>query len=89
MEFLNDNDVYPGVHYKSNTEYNMYSFGKDNCPNASKLHKEINENDLLYVLNNNLIGHQGLKLFLQISRYNQRIRHLSCANSFKPCFLKL
>jgi len=41
MDFLNNNDIFPGVHYKSNTEYDLYSFGKDNCPNASKLHKEI------------------------------------------------
>tara|TARA_B100000963_G_scaffold359119_1_gene385493 strand:- start:146 stop:1330 length:1185 start_codon:yes stop_codon:yes gene_type:complete len=41
MEFLNDNDIFPGVHYKCNTEYDLYSFGKDNCPNASKLSKEI------------------------------------------------
>ena len=41
MEFLNDNDIFPGVHYKNNTEYDMYSYGKEECPNASKLHKEI------------------------------------------------
>ena len=41
MESLNNHDIHPGVHYKNNTEYDMYSYGKEDCWNASKIHKEI------------------------------------------------
>ena len=41
MEFLNANDIFPGVHYKDNTQYEMYSYGQGTCPNAHKLSEEI------------------------------------------------
>jgi len=41
MEFLNEKKIYPGVHYKDNTEYDLYSYGKGKCPKSSKLNKEI------------------------------------------------
>ena len=25
LEYLQENDIYPGVHYRDNTEYEMYS----------------------------------------------------------------
>ncbi|QUI24784.1 DegT/DnrJ/EryC1/StrS family aminotransferase [Vallitalea pronyensis] len=31
---LNKEDIYPGVHYRDNTEYTMYAYGKDTCPKA-------------------------------------------------------
>lgn len=34
MMYLNSNEVYPGVHYVVNTDYNMYAYGKGTCPNA-------------------------------------------------------
>ena len=34
LQFLNEHDIYPGVHYITNTEYSMYSYGKGSCPNA-------------------------------------------------------
>jgi dTDP-4-amino-4,6-dideoxygalactose transaminase len=34
LQFLNDNGVYPGVHYIINTEYKMYSYAKGLCPKA-------------------------------------------------------
>jgi dTDP-4-amino-4,6-dideoxygalactose transaminase len=34
MMFLNENEVYPGVHYVANTEYRMYEYGKGTCPRA-------------------------------------------------------
>ena len=34
LETLNKNDIYPGVHYRDNTHYNMYSCGDGKCPNA-------------------------------------------------------
>ena len=32
---LNDCGIYPGVHYRDNTEYNMYSYASGTCPKAS------------------------------------------------------
>jgi dTDP-4-amino-4,6-dideoxygalactose transaminase len=41
MIAVNNNEIYPGVHYRDNTEYSMYSYGKGNCPNAHRLSKRI------------------------------------------------
>lgn len=41
MEYLNANDIFPGVHYKDNTEYQLYSNGKGSCPNAHRLSEEV------------------------------------------------
>ncbi len=35
MTFLNERDIYPGVHYVDNTEYRMYSYANGTCPNAA------------------------------------------------------
>ena len=34
LAYLNSKDIYPGVHYITNTEYKMYSYAKGTCPNA-------------------------------------------------------
>lgn len=34
MAYLNQNDIFPGVHYVSNTDYRMYSYAKGTCPHA-------------------------------------------------------
>jgi dTDP-4-amino-4,6-dideoxygalactose transaminase len=41
MEFLNANDIFPGVHYKDNTQYQLYSNAQGTCPNAFKISNEI------------------------------------------------
>ncbi len=41
MLALNEHQIYPGVHYRDNTEYAMYSFGAGTCPNAAKASQEI------------------------------------------------
>ena len=41
MEFLNKNEIFPGVHYKNNTEYEIYKHGRDTCPNAHRISNEI------------------------------------------------
>ncbi len=41
MEYLNANDIFPGVHYKDNTEYQLYSDAKGTCPNAHRLSEEL------------------------------------------------
>jgi dTDP-4-amino-4,6-dideoxygalactose transaminase len=34
---LNENGVYPGVHYRDNTEYGMYQYAKGTCPHAHEV----------------------------------------------------
>jgi dTDP-4-amino-4,6-dideoxygalactose transaminase len=38
---LNRNEVYPGVHYRDNTDYAMYSYGKGTCPEAHAASTQI------------------------------------------------
>lgn len=35
IAFLNEHEIYPGVHYVDNTEYRMYSYAKGTCPKAA------------------------------------------------------
>lgn len=58
MQALNDADIYPGVHYRDNTEYKMYSYDHGNCPNAHKmseriltlpLHLQLSMDDIKYI----------------------------------------
>ncbi|MFC4860138.1 DegT/DnrJ/EryC1/StrS family aminotransferase [Pseudomonas sp. MAHUQ-62] len=41
MLALNEHQVYPGVHYRDNTEYRMYAFGAGTCPKAAQASLEI------------------------------------------------
>jgi dTDP-4-amino-4,6-dideoxygalactose transaminase len=41
MLALNEHDVYPGVHYRDNTEYRMYSYAAGTCPEAARASKEL------------------------------------------------
>ena len=41
MEYLNSNDVFPGVHYIDNTKYKMYDYAKGKCPNAYTASEEV------------------------------------------------
>lgn len=34
LQFLNEHEIFPGVHYITNTEYSMYAYGKGTCPKA-------------------------------------------------------
>lgn len=38
---LNANDIYPGVHYRDNTEYSMYRYANGLCENAAKASNEL------------------------------------------------
>jgi dTDP-4-amino-4,6-dideoxygalactose transaminase len=38
---LNGHEVYPGVHYRDNTEYRMYAHAHGSCPNAHAASDEI------------------------------------------------
>ncbi len=41
MLTLHGHEVYPGVHYRDNTDYSMYAFGRGTCPRAHQAGKEI------------------------------------------------
>lgn len=41
MLALHEHEVYPGVHYRDNTEYRMYAFAHGTCPSAEKASREI------------------------------------------------
>lgn len=41
LMYLNDNEIYPGVHYRDNTEYRMYSYAKGTCPNSHRLSERV------------------------------------------------
>jgi dTDP-4-amino-4,6-dideoxygalactose transaminase len=41
LTHLQNNDIYPGVHYRDNTEYEMYRYGEDTCPNARRISQEV------------------------------------------------
>lgn len=39
--FLNQNNVFPGVHYRINSEYPMYRYALGTCPGAEKVSREL------------------------------------------------
>lgn len=41
MLALNESDIYPGVHYRDNTEYKFYAYAHGTCPKAEQASKEI------------------------------------------------
>ena len=58
MKYLNDHEVYPGVHYRDNTEYSMYSYAAGSCPKARAcsekvlslpMHMSITRDDVLRI----------------------------------------
>jgi dTDP-4-amino-4,6-dideoxygalactose transaminase len=38
---LNDHEIHPGVHYRDNTNYRMYSYGAGSCPESHRASDEI------------------------------------------------
>ncbi len=41
MQGLNARGVFPGVHYRDNTEYAMFAYGRGTCPSAHRASDEI------------------------------------------------
>ena len=41
LTYLNEHDIYPGVHYITNTEYSMYRYAKGTCPYADYISDHI------------------------------------------------
>lgn len=59
MELLNSVGIYPGVHYRDNTNYKFYEYGKINCPYSNEitkklislpLHMSLNNDDINYII---------------------------------------
>lgn len=55
---LNENNIFPGVHYRDNTEYNLYAYAKNTCINSKymseriislPIHLKIEEEDIKYI----------------------------------------
>lgn len=60
LEFLQQYDIYAGVHYRDNTEYEMYAYDHGKCPNANvmsnkiltvPLHMHLNKEDVEMIAN--------------------------------------
>lgn len=58
LSFLNTRNIFPGVHYISNTEYVMYQYGKGTCPKAEYIsdhtlslpcHLAVTKEDVKYI----------------------------------------
>ena len=41
MTYLNQNEIFPGVHYVSNTDYKMYAYAKGTCPYAEYISEHV------------------------------------------------
>jgi dTDP-4-amino-4,6-dideoxygalactose transaminase len=41
LAYLNEHDIYPGVHYVDNTEYRMYAYAKGTCPHAAYVSNHV------------------------------------------------
>lgn len=59
MEHMNINGIYPGVHYRDNTNYKMYKYAYGTCPNSHNiseklislpLHMKLTDEDVEYVI---------------------------------------
>jgi dTDP-4-amino-4,6-dideoxygalactose transaminase len=60
LSFLNENEIYPGVHYRDNTQYKMYKQEKNTCINTEyysnhlislPLHLRLTEADIKHISN--------------------------------------
>jgi dTDP-4-amino-4,6-dideoxygalactose transaminase len=41
INHLYKNEIYPGVHYIDNTNYPMYEYANDSCPNVHRYSKQL------------------------------------------------
>lgn len=59
LQYMNEHDIFPGVHYVDNTEYRMYAYAHGTCPKAGyisnhtltlPLHMRLTNDDVQYVI---------------------------------------
>ena len=69
LQYFYNNDIYPGVHYIDNTEYQLYSYAKNSCLIANKksnqlitlpIHLNLSDDDIDKVVK---VLKKGLKKF--------------------------
>ena len=65
MLALNQHEVFPGVHYRDNTEYRMFSYGKGTCPQAHLASSEI----ISLPLHMNLTRHDVMHVAQLVAQY--------------------
>ena len=65
MLALNQHEVFPGVHYRDNTEYRMFAYGKGTCPHAHQASNEI----ISLPLHMNLTRHDVMLVAQLVSQY--------------------
>ncbi|MGZ9583003.1 DegT/DnrJ/EryC1/StrS family aminotransferase [Paenibacillus marinisediminis] len=67
IQALNEQGIYPGVHFRSNTEYRMYRHARGQCPQAEALSKEILSLPLHLRMTNEDVQAvvEGIKQFIQ------------------------
>jgi dTDP-4-amino-4,6-dideoxygalactose transaminase len=41
LQILNEHEIYPGVHYRDNTAYDMYAYAKGTCPRSHEMSEMI------------------------------------------------
>jgi dTDP-4-amino-4,6-dideoxygalactose transaminase len=70
LEYLNNNNIFPGVHYKDNTQYDIYSYGFGTCPNAYKASNELISLPLHMFLTNEDINYVIEKVKQAVSLWN-------------------
>ena len=70
LEYLNNNEIFPGVHYKDNTQYDIYSYGFGTCPNAHKASDELISLPLHLFLTNEEIQYVIDKVKQAVSLWN-------------------
>ena len=63
MEYLNSQGIYPGVHYRDNTKYDIFQDGSGSCPYSHEvseklislpLHMSLSDEDVFYVIEKTL-----------------------------------
>lgn len=70
LEYLNNSGIFPGVHYKDNTQYSLYSYGFGTCPNAHKASSELISLPLHMFLSNEDIQYVCEKLKIAVNIWN-------------------
>jgi len=74
MLALHENGIYPGVHYRDNTEYPMYQYAKGTCPKAQKVSKQILSLPLHLRLNKNNVDRVSEIVIHYHQKLKKRIR---------------
>lgn len=83
--FLNAKEIYPGVHYRLNTDYKMYDYASGTCPRAEEaakeiislpLHLRLTEEDIKYVCKNINIFLEMISLPLDSNLTDEETRNI-------------